>query len=79
MEACADRWYDDDGALVARTAHGAVHDRKKMLRQVRQLVEHGSVTTKSGKDLELCADSICVHGDNVAAIEAIGEVRTLIS
>mgnify|MGYP001157500944 FL=1 len=79
FEAFADRCYDDDGALVARTEHGAVHDRKKMLRQVRQLVEHGSVTTKSGKDLELCADSICVHGDNVAAIEAIGEVRTLIS
>ena len=79
FEAFADRCYDDDGALVARSEYGAVHDRAKMLRQVKQLVEHGSVTTKSGKCLELCADSVCVHGDNAAAIEAIGEVRTLIS
>ena len=64
---------------MARSEYGAVHDRAKMLRQVKQLVEHGSVTTKSGKCLELCADSVCVHGDNAAAIEAIGEVRTLIS
>ena len=79
FEAFADRCYDDDGALVARTEYGAVHDRAKMLRQVKQLVEHGSVTTKSGRYMELCADSICVHGDNVTAIEAIGEVRTLIN
>jgi UPF0271 protein len=79
FEAFADRCYDDRGALVARTEHDAVHNREKMLRQVKQLVEHGTVTTRSGKCIELLADSICVHGDNVAAIEAIAEVRTLIT
>ena len=79
FEAFADRCYDDNGALVARTEKGAVHNREKMLNQVKQIVEQGSVTTKSGKHIKLHADSICVHGDNIIAIEAIEEIRSLMT
>jgi UPF0271 protein len=60
-------------------AEGAVHSREKMLAQVSQLKNDGSVTTISGHRLELQADSLCVHGDNIDGINAIQEIRQLIN
>ena len=65
FEAFADRCYDDNGALLSRAKEGAVHNREKMLAQVQQLQAEGCVTTVSGHRLELQADSLCVHGDNM--------------
>lgn len=78
FEAFADRCYDDNGALLSRTKEGAVHSREKMLQQVMQLQQHGTVTTVSGYSLALQADSLCVHGDNLAGVQAIEEIRQLI-
>ena len=41
FEAFADRAYEDDGRLMARTKPGAVHDHDQMLAQVQQLITHG--------------------------------------
>lgn len=78
FEAFADRCYDDDGKLLSRTKPGAVHSREKMLAQVRQLAREGSVTTVSGKLLNLQVDTLCVHGDNADGISAIREIRELL-
>ncbi|MBL4765970.1 MAG: 5-oxoprolinase subunit PxpA [Colwellia sp.] len=77
-EAFADRCYDDDGKLLARSKAGAVHNKDKMLAQVKQLMEQGSVTTVNGHILALNADSICVHGDNIEGVQAIAAIRELI-
>ena len=77
-EAFADRCYDDDGHLLSRDHTAAVHDEPAMLAQVRQLVEKGSVSTRSGKELFLAVDSICVHGDNPAAMKAIARVSEIV-
>ena len=79
FEAFADRCYDDNGALLSRAKEGAVHSREKMLEQVVQLQEQGTVTTISGHQLELEADSLCVHGDNMDGVNAIEKIRQLIS
>ena len=79
FEAFADRCYDDNGALLSRAKEGAVHSREKMLAQVSQLKNDGSATTISGHRLELQADSLCVHGDNIDGINAIQEIRQLIN
>jgi len=79
FEAFADRCYDDDGRLLARTKAGAVHSRDKMLEQVKQLSEDGTVTTVSGKLLPLQADTLCVHGDNIEGVKAIAAIRELIT
>jgi UPF0271 protein len=79
FEAFADRCYDDSGALLSRAKEGAVHSREKMLEQVIQLQQHGTVTTVSGHQLELQADSLCVHGDNMDGVNAIEKIRQLIS
>jgi len=79
FEAFADRCYDDSGALLSRAKEGAVHSREKMLEQTIQLQQHGTVTTVSGHQLELQADSLCVHGDNMDGVNAIEKIRQLIS
>lgn len=78
FEAFADRCYDDNGALLSRTKEGAVHSKEKMLEQVIQLQQQGTITTVSGHSLTLQADSLCVHGDNLAGVQAIEEIRQLI-
>ncbi|PLW70129.1 5-oxoprolinase subunit PxpA [Pseudohalioglobus lutimaris] len=78
LEAFADRCYDDDGKLLSRRLPGAVHSRDKMLAQVAQLQNQGSVTTISGHTLPLAADTLCVHGDNPEGVQAIREIRALV-
>ncbi|WP_426415051.1 5-oxoprolinase subunit PxpA [Aestuariirhabdus sp. LZHN29] len=79
FEAFADRCYDDDGRLLARTRTGAVHSRQRMLEQVQQLATEQAVTTVSGHRLQLVVDTLCVHGDNAEGIAAIQEIREAIS
>jgi 5-oxoprolinase (ATP-hydrolysing) subunit A len=77
-EAFADRCYDDEGYLLSRDHADAVHDEPAMLAQVRQLVEKRSVSTRSGKELFLVVDSVCLHGDNPAAINAIARISEIV-
>ncbi len=79
FEAFADRCYDDDGKLLARSKPGAVHTREKMLEQVRQICQQGTVTSVSGHTLILSPDTLCVHGDNEEGIAAIVEIRNIIN
>lgn len=78
FEAFADRCYDDDGKLLARSKPGAVHSREKMLAQVEQICRKGTVTSVSGHTLALAPDTLCVHGDNEEGIAAIIEIRNII-
>jgi UPF0271 protein len=78
FEAFADRCYDDDGSLLSRRKPGAVHDRERMLAQVKQLQGGGTVTTVSGRELPLQADTLCVHGDNLEGVHAIQAIRALV-
>ncbi len=71
FEAFADRAYTAEGGLQDRQIEGAVFSSQdQMIDQVLQLRDQGSVTTVCGKTLPLKADSVCVHGDNEASIEA---------
>ncbi len=78
FEAFADRCYDDDGKLLSRARPGAVHNRERMLEQVKQLCDRGTVTTVSGLELALAADTLCVHGDNPEGVQAIQAIRALV-
>lgn len=79
LEAFADRRYTDEGKLTSRTQAGAVLHGDAVLQQVQQLLNHGSVTTASGNTLPLQADTLCVHGDNLAAINQLQQIRELIN
>jgi UPF0271 protein len=78
FEAFADRCYDDDSKLLARSKPGAVHTREKMLAQVEQICHAGTVTSVNGNTLKLAPDTLCVHGDNEEGIAAIIDIRNII-
>ncbi|WP_078378561.1 5-oxoprolinase subunit PxpA [Sutcliffiella halmapala] len=68
-EGFADRTYQNDGTLTARTQPNAViHDVDVAVQQVLQMVEHGTVTSLDGEMVKLHVDTICLHGDNEQAI-----------
>ena len=75
-EVFADRAYEDDGTLVARSKPGAViADRDAAVSRIVRLVQTGKVESMNGKEIEVGADSICVHGDNLQALAFVREIR----
>lgn len=69
-EAFADRTYLDDGSLTPRTIAGAlIEDADKCVQQVMQMVHKKTVTTLSGKEIPIIAETICIHGDGKYAVE----------
>ncbi len=72
----ADRAYEDDGSLRARTKEGSmIEDESEAIERVVKVIRTGKVTTYSGNELELKIDSICVHGDNAHALEFVRVIR----
>lgn len=68
-EVFADRAYEEDGSLVNRRKPGAViTDEAAAIQQVLSMVKEGCVTAITGKTIPVTADSICLHGDNAAAV-----------
>jgi UPF0271 protein len=63
-EVFADRTYQDDGSLTARSQPNAlIEDAGKAVQQVLQMVKEKTVTTVSGKIIPVVAETICIHSD----------------
>jgi UPF0271 protein len=75
-EIYADRAYDDTGNLVSRKLPGAVlHDPEEAAARVQAMVREGAIISTSGKRIPVAIDTVCVHGDNPAAVAMAGLVR----
>lgn len=75
-EVFADRAYEDDGSLVARSKPGAViTDENLAVSRVVEMVKNGRVTSITGNEIEIKADSICLHGDGVKAVEFAKRIK----
>ena len=75
-EVFADRAYEEDGSLVARTKPGAViADENEVIERVIKMIKLGKVQTITGKEIEIKPDSICVHGDNPKALNFVKLIR----
>ena len=75
FEFFADRAYNPDGSLVSRKLPGAVlHDDETVAERIVKLVREGCVTAIDGTDMELEADTICVHGDNPRALSLVKKI-----
>lgn len=75
-EVFADRAYNDDGSLVDRKKNGAViTDEDEAINRVIQMVKEGRVKSINGNDIEIQAQSICIHGDNIKALEFAKKIR----
>lgn len=76
-EVFADRAYDDRGMLVSRKLPGAVlHDAEAAAQRIVRMLEEGAITSQSGKKIPARIDTICVHGDNPAAVAMARTVRS---
>ena len=75
-EVFADRAYCSDGTLVPRNMPGAViTDVGEAVKRTLRMVKEGKVTAITGEDIAIRADSICVHGDNPAAVAFTETIR----
>jgi UPF0271 protein len=71
-----DRAYNSDGSLVSRKESGSViHDGDVVAEKVLKMVQEGRVVCKDGSEIELTADTICVHGDNPSALSLVRKIR----
>ena len=69
-EVFADRTYQDDGLLTPRSQPNAlIVETNKVVQQVLQMIKEGKVTTVSGKEIPIIAETICIHGDGKQAVE----------
>jgi len=76
FEVFADRNYNDDGTLVSRTLdYAVIHEVNVVLNRIESLKSEGYLISHTGEKLYLKADAICVHGDNLEALEFIKTLR----
>jgi UPF0271 protein len=76
-EVFADRTYRRDGALTPRREPGAVIvDHELAAEQAVRMVTEGRVASRDGEDVEVRADTICIHGDGPHAVEFARVIRT---
>jgi UPF0271 protein len=69
-EVFADRSYQDDGSLTSRSQPDALIENKDMaVKQVLQIINEHTVTTISGKTIPIVAQTVCIHGDGIHAVE----------
>jgi 5-oxoprolinase (ATP-hydrolysing) subunit A len=75
-EVFADRNYLADGSLVPRIRPDALlHDSAEAATRVLRMLREGKVRSVDGVDVDLRAETICVHGDNPAAVEFVRALR----
>ncbi len=75
QEVFADRAYEDDGTLVARSKPGAMIEEEELaISRVIHMIKKGTITSINGKEIEIKADSLCVHGDGVKALAFVKRI-----
>ncbi|MEN0650905.1 5-oxoprolinase subunit PxpA [Caldifermentibacillus hisashii] len=69
-EVFSDRTYQKDGSLTSRREKNAlIKDHRIAVNQVIRMVKEGKVKSVQGEDVVIQADTICIHGDGVHALE----------
>lgn len=75
-EVFADRSYQSDGSLTPRSRPGAmIEDPDIAIRQALRMVQEGRVTAVDGAEVEVRADTLCIHGDQPGALSFAKAIR----
>ncbi len=75
-EVFADRTYKSDGSLTSRMRDDAViKDTSTAVSQALTMIQSGTCKTIDGDDINVKADSICVHGDGMKAVEFVEALK----
>lgn len=76
QEVFADRTYQPDGTLTPRSrANAMIHDVTVAVDRVIRMIQAGKVTAVDGADIDIQADTICVHGDEPEALRFVQQLR----
>jgi len=79
FEAFADRRYNDNGLLVSReNSNAVIHTEENVIIQCKHLLLNGELMSVNNKALNIHVDSLCVHGDNPAAIAIIKSLNMML-
>lgn len=75
-EIFADRAYEDDASLMARSKPGAVlHDAGEVGARIEEMLRKGAIVTASGKEIPCKIDTVCLHGDGAEALAMARALR----
>jgi UPF0271 protein len=74
-EAFADRRYNADGSLVARSEPGSLLTVAEAAAQAAMLANEGAVIARDGSRITIPFDTICVHADMEHAVERLRAIR----
>jgi len=75
-EVFADRTYQPDGTLTPRRQPNALlTNPAEAISQVVRMVQQGQVRALSGSDVAIRADTVCIHGDGLHALEFARQIR----
>ncbi|MEH7013122.1 5-oxoprolinase subunit PxpA [Neobacillus niacini] len=76
QEVFADRTYQPDGTLTSRNeSNSMIHDMKFSAQRIIRMVKEGKVTATDGTEIAITADTVCIHGDEPAALDFIKELK----
>jgi len=76
-EVFADRNYSNDGTLVSRTRPNALlHDPAEAATRAVRMLRKGKVRSVDGMDVDVRAETICLHGDNPEAVDFARVLRS---
>jgi UPF0271 protein len=71
-EVFADRTYQPDCTLTPRSKPNALLlDQKDVINQVIKMIKEQKVTCTDGTDIDIKADTVCIHGDGPHALEFV--------
>ena len=77
-EAFADRRYNPDGSLVARSEPGSLLGIGEAANQAAMLASESAVITRDGSRITIPFDTICVHADMELAVERLRAIRRVV-
>ncbi|WP_026045619.1 LamB/YcsF family protein [Paenisporosarcina sp. TG-14] len=69
-EVFSDRTYQTDGTLTSRKeANALITDTDTAIQQVVRMIKEGVVTSTVGAEVSILADTVCIHGDGIHALD----------
>ena len=75
-EGFADRAYEADGSLTPRSLPGSViHDVEQVVARAVRMVRDSRVIARTGEEITLKVDTLCVHGDTPGAADLARALR----
>lgn len=76
QEVFADRGYQTDGSLIPRGQPGAlVESNDQAIAQTLAMIQQGKVQSLSGEWVKVQADTVCLHGDGLHALDFARQLR----